>query len=197
MKLRHLVTLNLLWLISLAAGAQTAEDFFNGGAQLYISNNIPAALKQTESGLKLYPNDVKLKKLEELLKQQQQSQNQQNRQNQQQNQQNQHNQQNRQNQSQQNQSQQNQQQQSQQSQQNQNSQAGNRQKQQQNPANQNQQQSPQQARQNAGQETNEMANAMTPADAKRLLDSQKDNEQFLQLTPKGNPPPDHPVLKDW
>src|SRR5476649_212570 len=63
-----------------------ADDFFNGGAQLYISNNIPAALERTESGLKLYPDDVKLKKLEELLKQQQQSQNSQSQQNQQQSQ---------------------------------------------------------------------------------------------------------------
>jgi len=28
-----------------------ADDYFNGGAQLYISNNIPAALKKTEDGL--------------------------------------------------------------------------------------------------------------------------------------------------
>jgi hypothetical protein len=34
-----------------------ADDFFNGGAQLYISNNIPAALEKTEDGLKIYPND--------------------------------------------------------------------------------------------------------------------------------------------
>ena len=61
-----------------------ADDFFNGGAQLYISNNIPAALERTESGLKIYPDDEKLKKLEELLKQQQQSQNSQSQQNQQQ-----------------------------------------------------------------------------------------------------------------
>src|SRR5476651_2445256 len=59
-----------------------ADVFFNGGAQLYISNNIPAALERTESGLKLYPDDVKLKKLKELLKQQQQSQNSQSQQNQ-------------------------------------------------------------------------------------------------------------------
>jgi hypothetical protein len=61
-----------------------ADDFFNSGAQLYISNNIPAALEKTESGLKFYPDDVKLKKLEKLLKQQQQSQNSQSQQNQQQ-----------------------------------------------------------------------------------------------------------------
>src|SRR5271154_3510901 len=61
-----------------------ADDFFNGGAQFYISNNIPAAKERVESGLKIYPDDVKLKKLEELLKQQQQSQNSQSQQNQQQ-----------------------------------------------------------------------------------------------------------------
>src|SRR5580700_10016894 len=55
-----------------------ADDFFNGGAQFYISNNIPAALEKTENGLKLYPKDDKLQKLEKLLKQQQQSQSQQN-----------------------------------------------------------------------------------------------------------------------
>src|SRR5271170_6512059 len=56
-----------------------ADDFFNSGAQLYISNNIPAALEKTEDGLKIYPNDEKLQKLEKLLKQQQQqSQSQQN-----------------------------------------------------------------------------------------------------------------------
>jgi len=61
-----------------------ADDYFNGGAQLYISNNIPAALKKTEDGLKFYPDDAKLKKLEELLKQQQKSQSSQSQQNQQQ-----------------------------------------------------------------------------------------------------------------
>jgi len=47
-----------------------ATDFFNSGAQFYISNNIPTALARTESGLKLYPDDEKLQKLEKLLKQQ-------------------------------------------------------------------------------------------------------------------------------
>src|SRR5271163_4239432 len=55
-----------------------ADDFFNSGAQFYISNNIPAALEKTESGLQLYPDDEKLQKLEKLLKQQQQQQSQQN-----------------------------------------------------------------------------------------------------------------------
>jgi hypothetical protein len=58
-----------------------ADDFFNSGAQLYISNNVPAAKERVETGLKIYPDDDKLKKLEELLKQQQQSQSSQSQQN--------------------------------------------------------------------------------------------------------------------
>jgi F0F1-type ATP synthase beta subunit len=54
---------------SLRAQYLPADDFFNGGAQLYISNNIPAALERTEAGLKIYPGDEKLQKLEKLLKQ--------------------------------------------------------------------------------------------------------------------------------
>ena len=72
MTLRPLISLELLLLAALAARAQTVEEFFNSGAQFYISNNIPAALEKVEGGRKLYPEDVKLKKLEELLKQQQQ-----------------------------------------------------------------------------------------------------------------------------
>ncbi len=182
---------------TLAASAQTAGAFFDGGAQLYISNNIPAALEKTEKGLKLYPDDPKLKKLEELLKQQQQSQSQ--------SQQNQQNQQNQQSQSQQNKSQQNQSQQdqSQQQRQNQNSQAQNQQNQQrqnqqnQIQANQNKQQPAQQAQQKTGGQNGGHANAMTPEDARRLLDAQKDNEQFLQMGPKGNPQTENQPVKDW
>ena len=74
---RLLISLSLLLLcVAPKAGAQLApaEDFFNSGAQAYISNNIPAALERVEMGLKTYPDDVKLKKLEELLKQKQQQQ---------------------------------------------------------------------------------------------------------------------------
>src|SRR5579862_2369044 len=91
MTLRLLISLNLALVFSalkICAQLAPADDFFNGGAQLYISNNIPAALDRTEAGLKIYPNDEKLQKLEKLLKQQQQSQqNQQNQQQQQQQQQ--------------------------------------------------------------------------------------------------------------
>src|ERR1700722_6407393 len=77
------VSLVLLAWQTACAQIAPADVFFNSGAQLYISNNIPSALEEVESGLKIYPDDVKLKKLEELLKQQKQSQNNQSQQNQQ------------------------------------------------------------------------------------------------------------------
>src|SRR5580693_9307134 len=88
MTLRLLISLSLLLLAwqKVCAQLAPAEDFFNSGAQLYISNNIPAALERVEMGLKTYPDDARLKKLEQLLKQQQQQQ-QQNQQQQQKNQQ--------------------------------------------------------------------------------------------------------------
>ena len=76
MRLRHLISLSLLLpaLWQTARAQSAAHDYFHGGAQSYLSNNIPGALEKVESGLKLYPTDIKLKKLEELLKQQQQQQ---------------------------------------------------------------------------------------------------------------------------
>src|SRR5450755_2806653 len=76
MRLSLLISLSLLLLSWQNAGAQLApaDDFFNGGAKLYISNNIPQAKDVVATGRKLYPDDDKLKKLEALLNQQQQSQ---------------------------------------------------------------------------------------------------------------------------
>jgi len=177
--------------------AQSAEDYFNGGAHAYLTNNIPEALKSVESGLKQYPDDEKLKKLYELLKQQsqQQSQNNQSQQNQ--------NQQSQQNQSQKNQqNQQNQQQQQQPSQQNQNAQNQSGQK---NTGQQNQQK-PQPSNENQGGQKQENQNEpgqpvaagqMSPEAAKRLLDAQKGDEQFLQLKPQGKPQDNQRPLKDW
>ena len=200
MTLRPLISLSLL-LAALAARAQTAEDFFNSGAQFYISNSIPLALEKVEGGLKIYPDDVKLKKLEELLKQQQQSQSSQSQQNQQ-------SQNNQQSQQQKSNGQQNQQQQNQQSSQK-NSQE------QQKPENKNQagqkkdKQEKQQEQQKAsaektdGQEKqNEQgqpvaAGQMTPEEAKRLLDAQKSNEQVLQWKPQGKPENQNRPVKDW
>ncbi len=77
MPLRILVRLSLLCLTLSVACAQTADDFFHGGAQNYLSNNIPGALETVTNGLQRFPDDAKLKRLYELLNQQQQQQNQQ------------------------------------------------------------------------------------------------------------------------
>jgi Ca-activated chloride channel family protein len=161
-----------------------ADDFFNSGAQFYISNNIPAAEQQVETGLKIYPDDEKLKKLAELLKQQQQSQN---------------------SQSQQNQSQQNQSQKDQQSQQQQNQQ----QPSQPNSSEQQKQDSQSQAegkkdeaQKSAGEKQNGegqpvASGQMTTEEAKRLLDAQKGDEQILQMQPKNKPEDMNRPVKDW
>src|SRR4051812_3309057 len=88
MKLRLLllISISLLALATLKVCGQSADDFFHTGAQAYLTNNTASAREQVDKGLKLYPNDGKLKKLDELLKQQQQNQQQKNQQQQQQNQ---------------------------------------------------------------------------------------------------------------
>ena len=79
MTLRLLISLSLLLLAWQPVRAQLApaDDFFNSGAQFYISNSLPQAKEIVEMGRKLYPQDEKLKRLEELLKQQSQQQQQQ------------------------------------------------------------------------------------------------------------------------
>lgn len=74
-----ILSLGLLGLSSAGAYAQALppEDFFHDGAVNYLSNNIPKALQVVTNGRALYPDDIKLKKLEELLKQQNQQQQQQ------------------------------------------------------------------------------------------------------------------------
>src|ERR1035437_3898918 len=78
MRLQLLTSLSLLLLSLQSACAQSADDFFHGGAQFYLSNNIASAKEEVDTGLKFYPGDTKLKKLDELLKQQSQQQSQQN-----------------------------------------------------------------------------------------------------------------------
>ncbi len=167
---------------NLCAQLAPAEDFFNSGAQFYISNNIPAALEHVELGLKTYPDDEKLKKLEELLKQKQQQQQQQQQQSQKQPDQN------------------DQQQQQAQQQSDQQKQSGRKKNA--------DQQKPQEQKNDAGDQPKDAApdqhpgqppkpGEMTPEEAKRLLDAQKGNEQLLQMKPQGKPrDPDRPV-KDW
>jgi len=175
-----------------------AEDFFNAGAQLYISNNVPAALERTETGLKIYPNDEKLQKLEKLLKQQQQQQNQQ-----------QQNQQNQQQQSQQDQKQQDKKDQKQQQDQKKNSdqQKQDQQKQSDQKKDEDQKKQQEQKKDSGDKPKDEKqdqqpgqpvkAGEMTPEEAKRLLDAQKGNEQLLQLKPENKPHNPLRSVKDW
>jgi len=172
---RLLISLSLALLAWQTAVAQLAPaaDFFNSGAQLYISNNIPSALERTEAGLKIYPDDEKLKKLEELLKQKQQSQQQQSQQNQQ------------------NQSQQNQQQKDQPSQ-NQPNQPKDQQPQ---PANSAGKQGDEKK---DGQDAQaSAAKEMSPQEAQKLLDAQKGDEQLLQWKPPAKPRDNQKPVKDW
>jgi Ca-activated chloride channel family protein len=192
MRLLLPTSVSLLLLVSPAARAQSsADNFFNSGAQFYISNNIPSALEKVEGGLKVYPDDEKLKKLEVLLKQQQQ----QSQQNQQQ--------QNQQNQSQQQKSNSQQKQQ----QQNQPSSPKNSQDQQKQDE-QKQSQAEQQkasAQKNEGEKQDQKEaegqpvkpGQMTPEEAKRLLDAQKGDEQVLQWKPQGKPEDQNRTVKDW
>jgi len=200
MRLSLLLSVSLLLPAWQTARAQSADDFFNRGAHSYISNNIPQALESVETGLKQYPGDVKLKKLSELLKQQSQQQSQNN--------------QSRQNQNQQSQQDQSQQQQSQNQQQNQQQARQNSQQQKQNEPNQSAQKEEEQTQQPPQQKSDERqggekpenqnrqgqpvaAGQMTPEEARRLLDAQKGNEQFLQLKPPGKPQNNQPPVKDW
>ena len=183
MTLRLLISLSLLLLAGQKISAQLApaDSFFNGGAQLYISNNIPAALERVESGRKLYPDDEKLKKLEELLKQQQQNQQQQQKQDQNQ--------------------QQDQKKDSQQ-------QKPDEQKQKQSDQKKDEEQKPQEQKKDSGDKPKDekpeqqqgqpvKPGEMTPEEAKRLLDAQKGNEQLLQLKPQEKPRDNRRPVKDW
>src|SRR6267378_1937382 len=76
MPLRIPVSLSLFLLTCQAVCAQTlpADEFFHSGAQSYLTNNLARAREEVDTGLKIYPDDIKLKKLDELLKQQSQQQ---------------------------------------------------------------------------------------------------------------------------
>ena len=197
---RLLISLSVLLIAAQKISAQLApaEDFFNTGAQLYISNNVPAALERVEMGLKTYPDDEKLKKLEELLKQNQQQQNQQNQQQQSQQDQKQQD----------KKDQQQKQDQKQQKDQKQNSDQQKQDQQKQSNQKKDEEQKPQEQKKDSGDKPKDekqgqqqgqpvKAGEMTPEEAKRLLDAQKDNEQFLQLKPENKPRNTSRPVKDW
>jgi len=184
MRLSLLLSVSLLAAGSAAALQHAADDYFNTGAQFYISNNIPQAKQFVTNGLSRYPQDEKLLKLKKLLDQQQQQQNQQQQQQQQKDRQ----------QSQQNQSQQQQSQADQKK--------ADEQKQQEQPKQQQQQPSDadkkdQQDKQEQADQEKPVPGQMSKQEANRLLDSQKDNEQLLQFKPKDKPRDSNRPVKDW
>ena len=186
---RLLISLNLALFLcaqKLCAQLAPAEDFFNGGAQLYISNNVPAALERVEMGLKTYPDVAKLKQLEQLLKQQQQ-----------------------QNQQQQDQQKQDQkQQQSQNDQQKKSDEQKKQDEQKQSDQKKDEEQKPPEQKKDSGDQPKDekqdqqpgqpvKPGEMTPEEAKRLLDAQKGHEQLLQLKPDNKPRNSSRPVKDW
>lgn len=184
LSLRHSLVLGASLLLAGRAPAieRAAEDYFHSGAQFYISNNIPAAKQFVEQGLKRYPQDEKLQKLEELLKQQQQQQNQQSQS------------------SQQNQSPKDQNQSNQSPQKSDQSKADEQKNREQEEKQKQQEQQQSQAdRQNEQKDQPDEEKAqpgeMTKREANRLLDGQKDSEQLLQFKPK--PKPQDKRIKDW
>lgn len=184
------------------AGGQLAPatDFFNSGAQLYISNNIPAALERVELGLKTYPDDEKLKKLEELLKQKQQQQQQdQQQQNDQQKKPDEQKQQDQKNQQQKNDQQQSQKDKSDQQKPDEKKDSDQKKDEEKKPTEQKKDSGDKPKDEKSDQPPGQPVKPgeMTPEEAKRLLDAQKGNEQLLQLKPEQKPRDNRKPLKDW
>jgi len=191
MRLLPLISLSLLLFTWQDARAQLAppDDFFHSGAQLYISNNVAQAKEIVTQGRKLYPDDEKLKKLEELL--------------------NQKNQQQQQDQQQQNQQDQSQQQKSDDKQDQKQNQPDEQKKDQSDPKKDEQQKPPEQPKPDEQKKDGDKKDPqeaeaqpvkpgeMTPEEAKRLLDAQKGNEQLLQLKPQEKPRNSSRPVKDW
>jgi hypothetical protein len=179
---RLLVSLSLLLLGGQAARAQSADEFFHAGAQSYLSNNVAQARVEVDNGLKLFPDDLKLKKLDALLKQQQQSKD----------------------------DQQKQEQDKQEQQQKEQKKQAQKDQQKQDKQDQKDQQQPEQQKKSSGENKEKkdekdkgkpsqpmQAHAMTPQEAKQLLDAQKGDEQVLQFKPQEKPEQRGRILKDW
>lgn len=188
--LRFSLSLSLLILSLLSANAQNADEFFHGGAQRFLTNNIPGALEVVTNGLQRFPEDQKLQKLYELLNQQQQQQQQS------------------QDQKQPEQDPKDEQKQDDKKEQESKSeqQQKDEEKKQQDAQKKEQEQKDQQQAQSGAKDKPEekpgeqqpgAAHAMTPEEAKQLLDAQKDDEQVLLFQPKAEPKHTSKQLKDW
>src|ERR1041385_3833774 len=160
----------------------SADEFFHAGAQSYITNNLAGAREQVDAGLKLFPDDIKLKKLDDLLKQQQQQQ-----------------QQDRQKQDQEKKEQEKKEQQKQ-------DQKDQQDKKDEKKDQKDQQKQEQQQQSKSGGEKDKkdgekkdaqpmQAHAMTPQEAKQLLDAQKGDEQVLVFRPEEKPERRNRILK--
>jgi hypothetical protein len=173
---RLLISLSVLLIAApkLCAQLAPAEDFFNSGAQLYISNNVPAALERVEMGLKTYPEDEKLQKLEKLLKQKNQQQ---------------------QNQQQKKSDDQKKQDDQKKDQSDQKKDEPQKQPEQQKSADEKKNGDKPESQTGEGQPVK--PGEMTQEEAKRLLDAQKGDEQVLQLKPQGKPQDQIKPVKDW
>ena len=184
MRLPLLLSLSLMLIGAQKICAQLApaDDFFHSGAQFYISNNVAQAQAAVDMGLKIYPNDDKLKKLDELLKQQSQ---------QQQSQQNQKDQQS------QKPPDQSQQQPKPEDKKKTDSKKDEQQKQPEQPKASPEKKAGEKPEDQKGEGQPMAPGQMTPEEAKRLLDAQKGDEQVLQLKPPVKPPDSQKPLKDW
>ena len=163
----------ILLLVSLLAApallcAQTATDHFHRGAQYYVFGDKTNAMMEVVTGLQKFPDDEPLQSLAEILRKQEQQQQQQSQQNQEQQQKES--------------DKQEQQQQAQQDQEKSKSSTGEEKDKQ------DQKDEPAQS---------EQAHAMTPQEARQLLDAQKGDEQVLQFRPQGEPQRRDKKLKDW
>src|SRR6478609_8132099 len=194
--LRFSLSLSLLILSLLSATAQDADEFFHGGAQHFLTNNIPGALEVVTNGLQRFPDDEKLKKLYALLNQQQQQNQDQKQQDQEQK-----------NEQKRDQKQDQQKQDDKKDQQSKdNQQKKDKEKKQQEAQKKEQKKKDQQQagakdkdkpEEKPGEQQPVAAHAMTPQEAKQLLDAQKNDEQVLLFQPKADPKNPTKQLKDW
>jgi hypothetical protein len=183
-----LIALAVSLFTGLASFAETADDVFHDGAVNYLSNNIPKALEVVTNGRALFPDDLKLKKLEELLKQQSQQQQQQQQKDEQQKQDEQKD------------------QQSKPDQKDEQKKKDEEKSQKQSDKKEQEKKPDQPQAKQSGEKSQEKdedkqqplaAHAMTPQEAKQLLDAQKGDEKVLQFMPQGEPKRRERMLKDW
>ena len=197
MRLQILASLSLILLTLSGAWAQPADEFFHDGAQRYLTNNVPEALEVVTNGLQRFPDDAKLKKLFELLNQQNQQQQSQQEQKQQEQDKKDHQKQD-----------QKQDQQKQDGKQDQQSKNDQQQKDKEAQKQKEQDKKDQQKTKSGdkskdkpeekpGEQQQIATHAMTPQEAKQLLDAQKGDEQVLQFQPQGEPKKRERLLKDW